>query len=349
MSEPLRLQVRSVCIALFASLIVVSAASFICLEPRPALAACSALPTALGTATLSMTIPSSGSYRVWVRELAPSSIASSFYLQVPDAGLCQIIMGSGPIPANTWTWVDFRDGDTTSVVTARLGSGNHQIQTAGRSGGVELDKILLVADTTCTPIGDGTNCAQTSATSTPPTAGSGVAGAGQAASTTVVSLNGSTVTGPPVIVSGKINITPSDLPTNVTDIQYFVDGKRVASGEIDTTKLPNGSHTVEVKATTSDGKTIVQERTITVRNALTQLGMIRAFLAAHRTVVTALGVLILVIPLGWLVLSRSGLLRRGDRPATHLSSDVAASTALTSNTAPSSDSLGRTSDSDGPE
>jgi hypothetical protein len=134
----------------FTSLVFLATAS-------PAQAACGSLPSSLGTATLSVSVPSNGNYRVWVRELAPSTSTGGFYLQMADAGDCQITMGNAQVVANTWTWVDYQNANTGSPVNVTLTSGSHQVILAALNSGLELDKIELLSDTSCTPTGDGTN------------------------------------------------------------------------------------------------------------------------------------------------------------------------------------------------
>jgi hypothetical protein len=121
-------------------------------------AACGSLPASLGKVTLTVNVPATGPYRVWVRELAPTGGASGFYLQIADAGLCQVTMGNANIPAKTWTWVDYQNGSPSSVVSATISSGDHTIVLTGLSHGTEIDKVELLSDAGCTPTGDGSNC-----------------------------------------------------------------------------------------------------------------------------------------------------------------------------------------------
>ena len=135
---------------------------------RPALAACGSLPTNLGTDTISVGVPAAGTYRVWVRELAPSSASAGFYLQIADAGLCQAVMGSAQMAATTWTWVDYQNGALSNVVTVDLTAGSHTVELAGLHAGTLVDKLELVSDSSCIPTGFGTNCTQAAVTSPTP-------------------------------------------------------------------------------------------------------------------------------------------------------------------------------------
>ena len=281
------------------------------LASAPASAACSALPSTLGTASLTISVPASGSYRVWVRELAQSTTGSSFYMQIPDAGLCQVVMGGATIAAGSWIWVDYRDGTTDSVIDANLTAGNHRIETAGRSAGVELDKIIVLSDVACTPTGDGTNCTQIAVGTIPPTSSVATSPVASIAPVLVGTSNSS----PPLVVSGVINITPSDLPSGTTNIKYLLDGRPIPSGILDTRKLSNGAHTVEITGVAPDGKMIVQTRKIIVKNAQPSAALV--FAEANRGVLTVIGALLIAVSLLWLVSHRFGLVGQLDRLLGH--------------------------------
>jgi hypothetical protein len=271
----------------------------------PVLAACSALPSSLGTVTLSVGVPSTGSYRVWVRELAPSSSTGGFYLQIPDAGVCQDTMGNATLAANTWTWADYQNANPATTVNVNLSGGSHQIILAGLNSGVELDKIELLSDATCTPTGDGTNCTQAAVSTPTPT------NSPQPSPVTVpVSAGGGSSGSNPPTVSGDINVTPTNLPSDVTSVQYLVDGHPVASGEINTADLSNGKHTVEVIATTADGKKIVQTSTITVNNHKTWQQQLVTLVQSHRPEIIALAILIIAVPLVWFANFKFGFVGR---------------------------------------
>jgi hypothetical protein len=319
----------------FTSLVFLATAS-------PAQAACGSLPSSLGTATLSVSVPSNGNYRVWVRELAPSTSTGGFYLQMADAGDCQITMGNAQVVANTWTWVDYQNANTGSPVNVTLTSGSHQVILAALNSGLELDKIELLSDTSCTPTGDGTNCTQaavssptpssnpTSPTPTPTAIPVSTGGGGSGGS------GGSTP-----IVSGQISIAPTNLPSDVTSVQYLVDGKPVASGSINTADLSDGKHTIEVKATTAGGKTIVQTSTINVKNHKTPEQQFVAAVQSHRIYVGLLAVLIILAPIVWFANYRFNLiekLRQRVSPSPASVPSYAAPTATTSPTLSPTDS-----------
>jgi hypothetical protein len=140
--------------------------------PNSASADCAALPSSLGTTSLTLNVQTAGTYKVWVRELAPAADSGGFYLQIPDAGVCQVTMGNSSIDANAWTWVNYQNGETGSSVSANLPAGNHAVTLSGLKSGVEVDRLLLLSDAACIPTGDGSNCSAAAATSVTPAPGS---------------------------------------------------------------------------------------------------------------------------------------------------------------------------------
>ncbi len=288
-------------------LVLTSCLGLILATPSPAgatAATCSNLTTSLGTDTVSVSIPSYGTYRVWVRELATASNASNFYLQIPDAGLCAVSMGGSNLPTNTWTWVDYSAGNSSAVVNATLSSGSHSVELGGQSSGVELDKVMLLSDASCTPTGDGSNCTQgTVATATPTP---GTTNSPTPTPTSVPVGGGGSSSNPPT-VSGDINLSPVDIPADATNVQYFLDGQPVTSGQINTKDLSNGVHTITVKATV-DGKVVTHTSKIVVDNKHSLLQNITGFLQAHRTATTAVAIIVIAVPLAGFAAIHFGLL-----------------------------------------
>lgn len=118
---------------------------------------CSNNPTSSDSITTTVNITQTGTYTVWSRLLTPDSTDDSYYLQM-DGG-CAINVGdSGTIPPNTWTWINYQDGNTASVTTMSLSSGTHTIKFTARESNVSIDRVLFVADS-CVPTGTGDNCA----------------------------------------------------------------------------------------------------------------------------------------------------------------------------------------------
>jgi chitodextrinase len=205
-------------------------------------AACANTPdSSKGTDTQTINVTSAGTYTVWSRILAPDTTNNSYYLQV-DGGCAVNVGDSSSIPASSWTWVNYRDGSTSSVATVSLTAGAHQIVMTGREPGLEVDRLLFLSDPNCIPTSTGDNC--TPATdNTPPTVSMSAPS------------NGATVSGPTTVSANA-----SD-NVGVTSVQFKLDGAALGAADItspytyswDTTKVSNGSHTLT--ATASDAAT----------------------------------------------------------------------------------------------
>ena len=152
--------------------------------PLPALAAtgCLSTPTAAcGTVSGSISIASSGPYRVWSRIKAADSASNSYWLQI-DGGAGVVVGDSTGIPAGQWHWVDYQSGNASLKTTPTLSVGSHGVQMTGREAGVQIDRVLFVSDQACVPSPEtgggptsGDNCAATAVSSGPTSAASGVA------------------------------------------------------------------------------------------------------------------------------------------------------------------------------
>ncbi len=134
------------------------------ITPSPTATCTTALPSGTGMATTSITIPSTGSYMLWTRMMAPSSSAHSYYLQV-DSGCPYLV--SDTIGTNSWDWVN------SAPISLALATGSHTITMVGNQTGVKVDELLF--SQSCTPTGTGDSCFSTmtptpaqSPTPTPP-------------------------------------------------------------------------------------------------------------------------------------------------------------------------------------
>lgn len=120
--------------------------------------ACPAPAADYGKDTVSINLPPSSTYRVWSHLLAPSANADSFMMQL-DSSQCFSVGGGTQITPNTWTWVDYSDGNTaTPIDLANLAPGSHTLTLVGSSAGVTVDDIIFATDPTCVPTGNGNNC-----------------------------------------------------------------------------------------------------------------------------------------------------------------------------------------------
>ena len=119
---------------------------------------CASLPTDKGVATTTISLSEAGTYKIWSRVMAPDATNNSYWLQVDKD--CGIVVGDAAIAANTWTWVDYKDGSSASKLTMSLSAGSHAVKMIGRETGLKLDRLIFTTDTTCVPTGTGDNCLQ---------------------------------------------------------------------------------------------------------------------------------------------------------------------------------------------
>ena len=221
-----------------------------------AAAACTngTLPTTYGKVTQTVSVATAGTYRVWSRIKAPDSSANSYYFQV-DGGCAYNVGDSTSIPANSWTWVNYQDGSTNSPISVTLSAGSHTLTYTGKEAGVQLDKVMLLIDTSCTPTGLGDNCAVSDTT----------------APTTSITSPSSGAT-----VNGTVNITANATDASgVSMVQFLVDGSILATDSTaayaaswDTTKVTDGSHSLQVRAYDIAGNMATSAAvTVTVHNA----------------------------------------------------------------------------------
>ncbi len=232
----------------------VLALTFLVVHPQKASAACAAQDTSRGQVTSTFSVPSTGSYRVWSRILAPDTTNNSYVLEI-DGTTCGVVVGgSTTFPANTWTWVDYQGGTASSKINVTLSAGAHTMTLIGREDNVELDRVIFTTDTTCVPTGTGDNCANPPDTTNPtvsitaPTAGSTVK---------------NTVT---------VQSTAAD-DVALAKVEFYIDGTLVASDTttpynytFDTTTVSNGSHTILAKAYDTSQNTASATVAVNVNN-----------------------------------------------------------------------------------
>jgi hypothetical protein len=182
--------------------------------------ACTALPTDKGQANSDITATSAGTYYVWVRMMAPDTVNNSVYVQVNNS-LCNVNFGDSSIPANTWTWVNYRDGNSASKVSASLTTGTNKLYVAGRENGVKVDKVIFTANSTCIPSGFGENCTTNQPDTTPPSAPSSLTSSG--VSQTGLKLSWNPSTDDKAVTGYEIYRNGSKIATSTTN-SYTVSG-----------------------------------------------------------------------------------------------------------------------------
>lgn len=173
--------------------------------------------------------------------MAPDTTNNTYLLEI-DGNTCYSVGGGSSIPANSWTWVDYQNGTTSSKINATLSAGNHTFKMIGNAPDLKLDRIVTTTDTACTPSGTGDNCANPADT-TPPTA-------------SITSPTGGTVKG-----TVTVNASASDDSGTVSQVAFFVDDIQVGAADTtspysfswNTATASNGTHTLTVKATDPSG------------------------------------------------------------------------------------------------
>lgn len=209
-------------------------------------AACTLPSTDYGTATISVDIPATGSYRIWSRVKADSAAsANNSYLLEIDGNTCLVIGDNTAISQSSWTWVDYVGGTTTSKADHNFSTtGTHTIKMIGREANVSLDRVIFTQDTSCVPTDTGDNCADPPDT-TPPTVN------------VSSPSEGSTVNG-----QVSISATASDADSGIQKVEFLVDGAVVGQDTTspytyswDTTAVADGSHVITARATDGSSNT----------------------------------------------------------------------------------------------
>lgn len=226
-------------------------------QPAQKVSAACTPATDYGTVTNTVSVPASTTYRVWSRIMAPDTTNNSFAIEI-DGGSCINVGGASSIPANTWTWVDYKDGATATKIDVALTAGNHTIKLIGIEPSVSVDRVILTSDTTCVPTGTGDNCANPGDTTDPTTS-------------VTAPTNNATVNG-----TVNISATASD-DTGVTKVEFYINGQLIGTDTTsaygfswNTTTSPNGSYQLTTKAYDAAGNVGTSAVVnVTVNNDLT--------------------------------------------------------------------------------
>lgn len=224
---------------------------------KHALATACAVPTTdNGTDTLTVTMPSTTTYTLWVHMLVPDSTNNTVDAQI-DNTTCFDVGGGTSIQPNTWTWVNYQNGAVETPDSVDLAAGSHTIELIGIGPGVEVDHAILTSDVTCIPTGTGDNC--TSSNSSPPDV------------SLSAPVNNAAVSGGNVTMSA----TATD-PSGIAAVKFLVDGTVVATDTTspyeytwDSTTVTNGVHTITAQATSNAGISASSGNvTVTVGNSV---------------------------------------------------------------------------------
>ncbi len=217
-------------------------------------AACSLPSSNYGSLSYKISVPKSGKYRLWSRMMTADTAHNSFMIEV-DGKNC-FMVGGRSIAANTWTWADYQNANSSSKITPNLAAGNHTVKIVGHQPGVKVDRVLALTDTTCLPTGFGDNCA--------------ISSGGNSKLAVILSepSNGSTV-------NGAVDIDTNVASTQaVTRIDFLINGTLEVTDNSApygfnwaTQNLPDGKYTITAKAYDAAGHESTSMNTVTVKNA----------------------------------------------------------------------------------
>ena len=181
--------------------------------------ACQAPATNFGTDNLTATVPTPDNYTVWLKMQIPSSTSNSILLSLNST--CYTVTAQVSTPLDTWVWVNYSNGDPSDVMSQSLTAGSQTLALIGIDTGVEADSILLLADNTCVPTGDGTNCAtsqtnpEPSVTINSPVANGEIFGSSATIDSTATPNNGGS------IVNASLSVNSSVIDTSTTSPYNF--------------------------------------------------------------------------------------------------------------------------------
>lgn len=238
--------------------------------PGSVSAACS-VGSPLGTATITVNIPQTATYKFWSRIKPADTNNNAFYIEV-DGGNCHKVGDDSAVAPNVWTWINHgRTGTTNTVVQQSLSAGNHTLKLIGHEPNVAVDRVMLLeVSDSCVPSNTrtassdpGDNCKPGASTafppsqpfSSPPPAELIKTPAGQLVS---VAKPNTTITGDAVLDPSIA--TDENVIKNVAKVEYYVNGELYQTDDsapflLDTTKLPDGQYELKEKIYFKDGTT----------------------------------------------------------------------------------------------
>ncbi|RCG25940.1 carbohydrate-binding protein [Sphaerisporangium album] len=106
-----------------------------------------------GYATVTVNVPSAGTYKIMGRVVAPADTDDSFWVRV-DGGAW--VNWNDIAPGASWHWADItNDAASDTLVTYDLAAGDHTLTFAYREDGARLDRVLVTTDLSLAPTGTG--------------------------------------------------------------------------------------------------------------------------------------------------------------------------------------------------
>lgn len=122
----------------------------------------------------------------------PDSSDNAILLKIDNTS-CYNVGANSSLPTSTWEWVNYSDGSSANAISLSLSAGSHTLEFVGTYAGVEVDRVLAVPGTSCTPTGTGDNCTMV----TPPATPNNVAATANSSTSVGVTWNASTDSGGP--------------------------------------------------------------------------------------------------------------------------------------------------------
>ncbi len=243
---------RRVGVSIVSALAIASGTLLVTGSPAKA-AACAAPSTDYGSATSTVSIPSTATYRIWSRMQVPDTTNNTYLLEV-DGSTCYNV-GGGNIATGSWQWISYRDGNPSSRTDLSLTQGNHTLKFIGNKPNVKLDRVIFASDLSCTPTdAAGSQCNVPSDTTAP-----------------TVSLT-SPNSGATVKDTVTLSATASD-NTAVTKVEFYIDSTLVNtdtsspySYSWSSKSVTNDTHRVTAKAYDAAGNIGTASNTVTVQN-----------------------------------------------------------------------------------
>lgn len=119
-------------------------------------------PVGTGSASMTFNIPTTGTYTLWTRVRYVDGEQNSHFVRFNNSS-SYIVVGNDDV-FGSYRWVNYRDANTSSLITVSLTAGNNTIHFYGREPNTRIDKILLTTDTSFVPSGTGSsaNCSVSS-------------------------------------------------------------------------------------------------------------------------------------------------------------------------------------------
>ncbi|MFI5270651.1 MAG: Ig-like domain-containing protein [Candidatus Saccharimonadales bacterium] len=228
-------------------------------------AACSTTPDpSQGTDSVNVSAPTNGTYYVWAQMQASAS-SNSFYMQV-NGGCAIQVGGSANIPSSGWTWVNYQNGNSATLIPVALTTSTNQISLTGNGAGVGVESLFfapLDPSTGCSP----TNTSACTVTNTAPTVtmtkpGNNATVSGTTTvSSTATGNNGATIKSVQFQLNGQNLGTAVNTPVSGSTYQTTWD----------TTKSTNGAYNLTAIATDSNNLSMTSaQMPVTVSNQVTQ-------------------------------------------------------------------------------